>query len=124
MPESGRGLVLYGISNCDQVRRARRWLDQSGLPYLFHDFKRDGLAKSDLERWLRAADWESLLNRQSTTWRGLKEAQRPLTRLSAVNAMLLHPTLIKRPVLERGPTLLIGFSEAAYARLVPPSHDH
>ena len=123
MPEAGKTVVLYGITSCDQVRRARRWLETAQLPYRFHDFRRDGLERERLQHWLRLSGWETLLNRQSTTWRALPTHERPTDARAGERALLAHPTLIKRPVLEAGDALLVGFSEAAYQRLLQPSHD-
>ena len=95
-------ITVYGIPNCDTVKRARAWLDGQGLAYEFHDFKKAGVPLSGLDRWLAAAGWEALLNRKGTTWRRLDEAQRDAVRdaASARALMLAQPSVIKRPVLQ------------------------
>ena len=108
-------VTLYGISNCDTVRKARRWLDGHGVEYSFHDVRRDGLSKPQLESWVQALGWETLLNRRGTTWRKLPETVRAgIDRRLAVNLMLEQPAMIKRPLLDLDDTLHLGFSEAAY----------
>ena len=111
-------ITVYGIPNCDTVRKARRWLDAHQIPYRFHDLRKDGLDPAQLDHWLARAGWETLLNRRGATWRKLPEAVRK--RIDAGTArqlMLDNPTLIKRPVVENGDTVLVGFSEAAYRGL-------
>ena len=113
MPEC----VVYGIPNCDQVKKARAWLDARGLAYRFHDFRRDGLAPELLAGWVRELGWEALLNRKGTTWRAIPEAQRPVDQAGAVALMLAKPTVIKRPVLARGARHSVGFAADAWAAL-------
>jgi Spx/MgsR family transcriptional regulator len=110
-------IILHGIRNCDTVRRARAWLDAHGLPHGFHDFKTQGVDEAQLRRWCRAAGWETLLNRAGTTFRKLPEAEREgLDEDRAVAVMLAHPSAIKRPVVETGETVLVGFRPEAYER--------
>ncbi|MDM0011710.1 ArsC family reductase [Variovorax sp. J22P168] len=96
--------TLYGIPNCDTVKRARTWLDAHGVAYTFHDFKKAGVPEAELDRWLQAPGWEALVNRRGTTWRRLDDA----TRASVVDAasaravLLENPSLIKRPVVNWG----------------------
>ena len=108
--------TLYGIENCDQVRRARQWLRLRGVQVRFHDFRRDGLTGEMLERWLSHLPWDALLNRRGLAWRKLDPQQRAsvVDQASAVEALLADPTLVKRPVLEAGDRLLVGFSEPVY----------
>ncbi|MBZ0071648.1 MAG: ArsC family reductase [Gammaproteobacteria bacterium] len=109
---------LHGISNCDSVRRARRWLDGQGIAYRFHDFRRDGLDSALLAAWAEQAGWEILLNRKGTTWRRLPPAQRAgIDARSARALMLAQPTLIKRPVLEVDGHLEVGFDADRYHTL-------
>lgn len=110
-------IVLYGIPNCDQVKKARGWLRERGLPYRFHDFKKSGIDAATLTRWERALGWETLLNRKGTTWRGLPEERRAavVDAPSACAAMSEAPSLIKRPVLELDGRCQAGFSEPLYA---------
>lgn len=107
--------TLYGIPNCDTVKKARKWLEAQGIAYVFHDLRQDGVEAVRLDHWTRALGWERLLNRRSTTWRQLPEtAKLDLDDTKAQVLMLAQPTLIKRPVLEHGETVLAGFSEPAY----------
>lgn len=96
--------TLYGITNCDTVKRARAWLDEHGVAYRFHDFKKEGVPEAQLDQWLRAPGWEALVNRRGTTWRRLDEATRAgvVDALSARTALLANPSLIKRPVVDWG----------------------
>ncbi len=118
MPEQRSTLVVFGIPNCDQVKKARRWLDAAHQEYQFHDLRRDGVTVQHLERWLRQHPWDTLVNQKGTTWRGLDPEERPADAASAVTAMLAHPTLIKRPVVEAGSRVLVGFSESSYQELL------
>lgn len=111
--------TLYGINSCDTCRRARRWLDQAGVDYQFHDLRADGIRPAELERWADHVGWGTLLNRRSTTWRSLDPAQREgLDERSALALMGRQPTLIKRPVLDTGGTVSVGFSESRYKDLL------
>ncbi|KTT14654.1 ArsC family reductase [Pseudacidovorax intermedius] len=93
---------VYGIPNCDTVKRARTWLDGQGLAYTFHDFKKQGVPDAALARWLAAVGWEPLVNRRGTTWRQLDEAARQavVDADAAAAALRAHPSLVKRPVVE------------------------
>ncbi len=109
---------LYGIPNCDTMKKARTWLEAQRVDYEFHDYKKSGIERAKLESWIRSAGWEALLNRAGTTFRKLPEgAKANLTEAKAVKLMLEQPSMIKRPVLERGKTLLVGFSPEKYAAL-------
>jgi Spx/MgsR family transcriptional regulator len=112
--------VVYGIDTCDTVRKARQWLKAQAIDHRFHDFRRDGLTPQMLSRWLTHVPWDALLNRRGMTWRKLDESQRArvVDQASAVELMLREPTLIKRPVLEDGERLLVGFSDALYTSLL------
>lgn len=104
--------TLYGIKNCDTVKKARNWLDQNGIAYRFHDFRTDGLTPELLQHFTDHLDWNKLLNRSSTSWRQLSaEQQSNLTLDSAMQLMLTTPTLIKRPILESGDRLILGFAK-------------
>lgn len=108
--------TLYGISNCDTVKKARAWLDTAGVSYAFHDYKKLGAPPAKLAAWARQVGWEKLLNRAGTTFRKLPEADRAdLDEAKALALMSAHPSLIKRPVVEHGDTLLVGFDAEAYA---------
>ena len=108
-------IQIYGIPNCDSVKKARKWLDARGLEYAFHDYKKHGTDRENLDRWADRCGWESLLNRRGTTFRKLDEADKAdLTREKAIALMVQHPSLIKRPVLEYETGLLVGFKEAEW----------
>jgi Spx/MgsR family transcriptional regulator len=110
--------TLYGIKNCDTIRKARRWLDDNDVDYSFHDVRTDGLDKQMLQGWEKQLGWEQLLNRRGTTWRGLPNAVRDnVNRTSAVQIMLEHPAIIKRPLLVVGKKLYLGFSTDNYREI-------
>jgi arsenate reductase len=109
-------VVLYGIKNCDTVKKARAWLDAKGIAYTFHDFKTAGVDRTRLARWCDLRGWETVLNRAGTTFRGLSEDDKAgLGPAKAIKLMLAHPSLIKRPVLETGGEILVGFKPETYA---------
>lgn len=106
---------LYGIKNCDTVKKARSWLEQNQLNYQFHDYRVDGISAELLKRFAANSGWEALLNKRSTTWRQLDEAQKAdLNADTVLQLLLAHPTLIKRPVLESGDVFIIGFNADEY----------
>jgi len=110
-------LEVYGIRNCDTVRKALAWLDENGVAYRFHDFKKEALTAATLDGWLRAVGWESLLNRKGTTWRGLPENVRAGIDARAARALMLeNPSIIRRPVVVRGNEVACGFDAADFAR--------
>ena len=111
--------ALYGIANCDTVRKARAWLDGHGVLYRFHDYRRLGVPAAELQRWIESVGWEALLNRRGTTWKRLDEAarERLIDATSAAALMQAEPSLIRRPVLAAGEVLLVGFDEGRYAGL-------
>lgn len=107
--------TLYGIKNCDTVKKARLWLAQNGIAYQFHDFRADGLTPTQLDDFAARVDWNTLLNRSSTSWRQLSVGQQSdLTLEKAIALMLNTPTLIKRPILDTGDKLIIGFKADHY----------
>lgn len=113
------GVTLYGIPNCDTVKRARAWLAEQGVSCRFHDFKREGVPSSRLDAWLAAAGWERLLNRKGTAWRALDEGLRNgvADAASARAVMLAQASTIKRPVVEwPGGAITVGFDAADWAR--------
>ena len=115
-------ITIYGIKNCDTMKKARAWLDDHGVAYAFHDYKVQGIDRARLERWAAAVGWETLLNRAGTTFRQLPEADRGgLDQVKAIGLMLAQPSMIKRPVLEAGGKLLVGFKPEIYAKEVAPS---
>jgi arsenate reductase len=112
-------ITIYGIRNCDTMKKARAWLDRHGVAYRFHDYKTDGIAKEKLKAWSDALGWETLLNRAGTTFRKLPEADREdLDERKALALMLAQPSMIKRPVLELGSKLLVGFKPEIYDKEV------
>jgi arsenate reductase (glutaredoxin) len=114
-------ITVYGIENCDQIRKAKSWLNRRGCLFQFHDYRKQGLTEAMLQAWLRHVPWDSLLNKRGTTWRQLDEARRSLItdQGSAVDLMLENPTLVKRPILVQGDDVLVGFSEAVYDKHFP-----
>ena len=110
-------IALYGIKNCDTMKKARAWLDKHGVEYVFHDYKIDGVGKSDLERWAKEAGWETLLNRAGTTFCKLPGKDKEnVTEKKAIALMLAQPSMIRRPVLESGGRLLVGFKPEEYEK--------
>lgn len=115
--ESPLTVELYGIPNCDTVKKARAWLDEKGVAYTFHDYKKEGADADRLKEWTRMESWEKLLNRRGTTFRTLPEADKTeITSAKAIALMHAHPSLIKRPVVETGEKLLVGFDEPEWDR--------
>lgn len=111
--------TIYGIKNCDTMKKARVFLDEHGVDYAFHDYKASGIDRPHLERWCREAGWETVLNRAGTTFRKLPDAAREnLDEARAIELMLEQPSMIKRPVLEKDGRLLIGFKPEIYERFL------
>lgn len=109
-------ITLYGIPNCDTVKKARNWLEAQGLAYAFHDYKKAGADAGKLAEWCAAAGWDKVLNRAGTTFRKLPDAEKAdLDQAKAIAVMLANPSCIKRPVLEHPGGLLVGFKEADWA---------
>jgi Spx/MgsR family transcriptional regulator len=112
-------ITIYGLRNCDTCRKALAWLKGEGIAHRFHDVRADGLDRATIARWTGAVDWETLLNRRGTTWRGLAEADKAgLDEAKAVTLMTGHPALIKRPVIEADGAVTVGFDETVRQRLV------
>ena len=111
--------TVYGISNCDTVRKARRWLEQQPVDYRFHDFREDGVPAAEIRRWLGEKGWETVLNRRSTSGRALApELRDNMNNAQALEQCLATPTLIRRPVLVAYRILEFGFSADRYAALL------
>jgi arsenate reductase len=109
-------ITLYGIANCDTVRKARGWLDGKGLSYRFHDYKKAGVDEDRLRRWVQAEGWERILNRKGPTFRKLDDALKAdLDGERAIALMAEHTSAIKRPIVEHGGGLLVGFDEQAWS---------
>ena len=115
-------ITLYGIPNCDTVKKARAWLTEHGVDYRFHDFKKEGVPPARLDAWMAAAGWEKMLNRKGTMWRKLDTAVQTSVHdaASAKKVMLSQPSVIKRPVVEWGKEVTVGFDEPQWAALVAP----
>jgi arsenate reductase (glutaredoxin) len=108
-------IILYGIKNCDTMKKARAWLDVQGVAYAFHDYKTAGVERSRLETWVKALGWEVVLNRSGTTFRALPETAREgLTAKKAIKLMLDQPSMIKRPVLDIDGKFVVGFKPELY----------
>jgi arsenate reductase len=108
-------ITIYGIKNCDTMKKARAWLDGRGVAYDFHDYKTAGIGRAQIEVWARAVGWETLLNRAGTTFRALPERDKGgLTEKKAIALMMAQPSMIKRPVLDIGGKLLVGFKPEQY----------
>ncbi len=112
-----KSVTIYGIRNCDTMKKARAWLDGHGVAYAFHDYKVAGIERARLENWARAVGWETLLNRAGTTFRKLPEKDKVgLDDKKAMALMLAQPSMIKRPVLDVDGRLTVGFSPESYAK--------
>lgn len=109
--------ILYGIPNCDTVKKARTWLEAQGIAYTFHDYKKLGVDADRLAAWCAALGWEKVLNRSGTTFRNLPDAEREgLDEARAIALMLAQPSMIKRPIVEYGGGLLLGFKSEEWHR--------
>jgi arsenate reductase len=112
-----KAVTIYGIKNCDTMKKARAWLDDHGVAYEFHDYKSAGIDRGMLGGWAREVGWETLLNRAGTTFRKLPEKDREgLSEKKAIGLMLEQPSMIKRPVLQMKGRLLVGFKPDEYAK--------
>jgi arsenate reductase len=113
------GVTIYGIKNCDTMKKARSWLDSHGVQYEFHDYKARGIDAARLARWSGEVGWEILLNRAGTTFKKLPDDKRAdLTERKAIALMLEQPSMIKRPVLETGGRVVVGFRPESYEKAV------
>jgi arsenate reductase len=107
--------TIYGIRNCDTMKKARAWLDAHKIAHVFHDYKAAGIDRATLQGWAKQVGWEVLLNRAGTTFRALPEADKAdLTEARAIALMLAQPSMIKRPVLDLGGQLMVGFKPEQY----------
>ncbi len=108
-------ITVYGIKNCDTVKKACNWLTKNNIEYQFHDFRKDGLTQSKVKQWASSVDWEILLNRRGMTWRKLSDqAKDGINKSNALKLMVEQPTLIKRPVIEHNKDVMVGFSVDTY----------
>lgn len=111
-------IKIYGIANCDTIKKARTWLNDNGIEYEFHDYKKLGVPEKQLTSWVKQLGWETLLNKRGTTWRKLDDSVKDsVDEASAIEIMLENPSIIKRPVLVSGKTLLVGFKADEYSQL-------
>ncbi len=111
-------ITLYGIKNCDTVKKSRKWLEAHGIDYKYHDFREDGVEEDAVAAWIEELGWQNLLNRRSPSWKSLKEeARQNMDDQAACKAVVLHPTLIKRPLLDTGKQRYTGFSAASYVKI-------
>jgi arsenate reductase len=118
-----KAVTIYGIKNCETMKKARAWLEAHGVAYTFHDYKTVGIDRPSLESWVRAAGWETLLNRAGTTFRKLSESDKErLTEKKAIALMMAQPSMIKRPVLDVGGKLHVGFKPEQYDRVFAARH--
>lgn len=114
-------IKLFGIKNCDSVKKARNWLTDNGISYEFHDLRNDGLDAERIDQWIEQVGWEALLNRRGTTWRKLdKETQESIDRDSVTALLLEHPAMIKRPVLDHSAIITLGFKPDLYQSIFNP----
>jgi len=112
-------IAMYGIKNCDTMKKARTWLDDHGVKYVFHDYKTEGVEKQTLESWAKSVGWEVLLNRSGQTFRRLPDKDKEgVTEKKALALMLAQPSMIKRPVLDVGGKLTVGFKPEVYQKAV------
>ncbi|HEY5336806.1 MAG TPA: ArsC family reductase [Rhizomicrobium sp.] len=110
-------ITIHGIKNCDTMKKARTWLDRHGVSYAFHDYKAEGVEKSALEHWAGLVGWEVLLNRAGTTFRKMPDKDKDgVTEKKAIALMLAQPSMIKRPVLDVGGKLIVGFKPEIYEK--------
>jgi Spx/MgsR family transcriptional regulator len=111
-------VTIYGIKNCDTMKKARTWLDAKGVAYRFHDYKAEGIDAESLKRWVKTLGWETVLNRSGTTFRALPDADKQdLDAGKAIALMLAQPSMIKRPILDRDGALTAGFKPEIYETL-------
>lgn len=112
-------VTLYGIKNCDTVKKARKWLDAHSVPYTFHDFRVDGINKTLVNNFLKQIDLETLINKRGTTWRKLSDKEKEFkNKTQAVELILNNPTIIKRPVLDANKKYSVGFSDENYKAII------
>lgn len=107
---------VYGIPNCDTIKKTQQWLSNNNVPFEFHDYKKEGITASKLKEWIKLVGWEALFNKKSSTWKKLKEAteQDVNTATEAIKIMQANNSIIKRPVVEHNGTILVGFTEASF----------
>lgn len=108
-------MIIYGISNCDTVKKAKNWLDSHNIDYNFHDFRKDGINKDIINGWLNTVAWDKILNKRSTSWRNLDAfTQQAVNATNVVDLLVENPTLIKRPVMDVNDIITVGFNSDTY----------
>ena len=111
-------ITLFGIKNCDTIKKASNWLTEQGIDFQFHDYRSDGLDEVQLQQWCDELGWEQVLNRRGTTWRKLPEdVKNAINEASAIQLMLKQPAMIKRPLLDTGDKRVLGFKATDYQQL-------
>ena len=112
------GLSIYGIPNCDITKKALGWLKDHSIDFAFHDYKKEGISKLKLEEWCKQVGWENLLNKKSSTWRGLTVGEQAsvTNKVAAIKIMMENNSIIKRPVIEAENKLIVGFKEENYSK--------
>lgn len=112
-------IKIYGIPNCDTMKKAMKWLNENNLVYDFHDYKKWGVPEEELKQWVQMAGWEVVLNKRSTTWKGLSDkAKKGLSEYSAIRIMIDNPSSVKRPIIVNDKSLIIGYKEDEYKTLL------
>lgn len=112
-------VTVYGIKNCDTIKKARKFLDANNIEYRFHDYRTDGTDQHQVQRWIDEFGWETVLNKRGTTWRKLPETTKEsINANTAASQLCAEPAMIKRPVLDTGNTVLIGFTESRWTELL------
>ncbi len=116
---SNNMITIYGIPNCDSIKKAKKWLKDNNIDYTFHDYKKLGVPKKELITWIKKSAWETLLNKRGTTWRKLDDSTKnSVDEKSAIQIMLENPSIIKRPVLIKEDKIIIGFKPDDYSQLL------
>jgi len=110
-------ITVYGIKNCDTVKKALNWLEANNIDYQFHDYKKNGVDEAKLQKFIEKFGWQKVLNFKSRTWRGLSDKQKPVNQTAAVALMKEKPSIIKRPLIDSGSSQLLGFDEGEYIRI-------
>ena len=114
-------IKIYGIKNCDTMKKAIKWLNDNGVEHELHDYKKAGIDQATLEQWISQVGWEVLVNKRGTTWRKLPDSDKDsINEAKATKLMQLHTSMIKRPVLNTGEQLLVGFKAEEYQRCLKP----
>ncbi len=112
-------MKMYGIKNCDTIKKAKKWLEENGTEFTFHDYKKDGIERAQLLEWIKALGWQALVNKRGTTYRKLDNSVKEnMNEALAINVMLENNSIIKRPLLEHNGRFLLGFKADAYQALL------